>query len=231
MKLLRTVIAFIAIPAVMALAYSLGVAFMSFSSSAGFAYMPFWLGIIAYILFQAVFHKPMRTYVFGHELTHALAGILSGATIKRFKAGKNSGHVLLDKDNVWITLAPYFFPIYAFAITICYIFLGWFIDIKLFYPYFLFFIGLTVAFHIALTWYILRTQQPDLKVYGVFFSLVVTAAMNLIFFSILAALVFPGEMKIFSILIDAIKNTWAIYSYLISGIKIIFDTIITPVRR
>ncbi len=46
------------------------------------AIVPFWIGVIVYFLFQV---KPMRTYVFGRELTYAITGLLSGVQIKKIK--------------------------------------------------------------------------------------------------------------------------------------------------
>ncbi len=38
-------------------------------------------GTLAYFVFEALFQKPMRTYVFGHELTHVLAGLAVGSKV------------------------------------------------------------------------------------------------------------------------------------------------------
>jgi hypothetical protein len=184
--------------------------------------MPFWAGVLCYIIFQIAFYKPMRTYVFGHELTHAFAGILSGAKVKKFKVGSESGHVVLTKDNIWITLAPYFFPIYTFAIIVVYLFLGWFTDIKPLYPYFLFFAGLSTAFHAALTVYIIGIGQPDLKVYGVFFSYILIIAVNVIVFSLLMVLVFPYEVNLKNLFTDMYDNSIYAYNFLYEGVSQIF---------
>jgi len=218
MKIIRNLFAFIAVPMVAAAAYTLIGTFLDFTGKSAGAYMPFWAGVLCYIIFQIAFYKPMRTYVFGHELTHAFAGILSGARIKKFKAGAESGHVVLTKDNIWITLAPYFFPIYTFAAIVIYIFLGWFTDIKPLYSYFLFFAGLTIAFHAALTVYIIGIGQPDLKVYGVFFSYVLIIAVNVIVFSLFMALVFPGEVSLPNLFAAMLKNIVNIYMFLYEGI-------------
>ncbi len=222
MRFIRNTAAFFALPGVLACAYGLCKVFLSFTGSSGTQYIPFWLGIFCYCVFQVIFYKPMRTYVFGHELTHAVAGVLSGAKIKKFKVGKESGSVTLSKDNVWITLAPYFFPIYTFAIILVYIFLGWFADIRQFYPYFLFLIGISIAFHIALTVYIVSIDQPDLKVYGVFFSYVLILFINVIVFALLAALAFPNEISVSEVFGEMYESVVAVYVFLLSGIKEIF---------
>ena len=217
MKIVRTVLAFFALPAVLACGYVLLKNFLLFSGSSAAEYIPFWLGILCYAAFQFAFYKPMRVYIFGHELTHAFAGILSGAKIKSFKAGKNSGSVALTKDNVWITLAPYFFPLYTFAVITLYLTLGWFINITLFYSYFLFFIGFTISFHIAFTIYIIRIGQSDLKVYGTFFSYILIIFVNIIVFSLLMTMAFPKEASASQMLNGFIGTVIETYKFIFSG--------------
>jgi hypothetical protein len=149
--------------------------------------------------------------MFGHELSHVIAGILSGAKIKKFNIGKESGSVILTKDNICITLAPYFFPIYTSTAIIIYIFLGWFINIEQFYGYFLFLAGFSIAFHVALTIHILSIEQSDLRIYGTFFSYIIIFMINIAVFVLLAALVFPddvGVKDIFSRIFGNIADTY-----------------------
>lgn len=218
MRLIRNIAAFLAVPLVAASAYTLAKAFLAFTSESSAVYIPFWAGVFCYMIFQIVFYKPMRTYVFGHELTHAFAAILSGAKIKKFNIAKESGHVVVTKNNVWITLAPYFFPVYTFILIAVYLFAGWLMDISLLYSYFLFFAGISIAFHIALTVYIIGVGQPDLKVYGVFFSYVLIIAVNTAVFSLLAALVFPGEVGLKELYSAMYGNIRAFYMFIFEGI-------------
>ena len=55
----------------------------------------------------------MLVYVFGHELTHALWVWLMGGRVSRFRVGRDGGHIVTDRNNFWIALAPYFFPLYS----------------------------------------------------------------------------------------------------------------------
>ena len=57
--------------------------------------------------------KPIRTYVLGHELTHAIWALLMGARVSGLTVRKAGGQVRTSKTNWAITLAPYFFPFYA----------------------------------------------------------------------------------------------------------------------
>jgi hypothetical protein len=218
MKFLRNIFAFLLMPAVFAAGYALVRSLLRFAAVSGNRYITFWIGILSYIVFQVVFYKPMKIYVFGHELSHAIAGVLSGAKIKKFNVNKESGSVVLTKDNIWITLAPYFFPIYAIAIAIIYTCLGWITDIKRFYDYFLFFMGFSIAFHIALTTYILSVQQPDLKVYGMLFSYIMILAVNIVIFALLACLVFRNTINIQDIFLQIYNSIVTGYKFLYHGV-------------
>jgi hypothetical protein len=219
MRFLRNISAFFAIPTVFAAGYTLAKNFLLFSISSGARYIPFWIGVICYTAFQIVLYKPMKTYIFGHELSHAIAGLLSGAKIKKFNVGESSGSVVLTKDNIWITLSPYFFPIYTIAIMIVYICLGWFIDIKQLYGYYLFLIGFSISFHIALTVYILSIEQPDLKVYGVFFSYVIILAVNIVVFTLISAFAFEDAISVKNVFFEAYHNIISTYKFIYQGVK------------
>jgi hypothetical protein len=219
MRLLRNILAFIALPAVLAAGYAFITNFLIFSVSSGIKYIPFWIGVICYIAFQVILYKPMKTYIFGHELSHAIAGLLSGAKVKKFNVGENSGNVVLTKDNIWITLAPYFFPIYTIVIMIAYVCLGWFMNIKQLYGYYLFLVGFSISFHIALTVYILTIEQPDLKVYGVFFSYVIILAVNVVVFTFISALAFEDAINVKNVFFQAYHNIINTYKFIYSGAK------------
>ncbi|MDR2066886.1 MAG: hypothetical protein LBP57_03490 [Endomicrobium sp.] len=218
MKFIRNVFALLLIPAVGAIGYTFFKSFLIFVVNSGNKFATFWIGILVYIVFQVVLYKPMRAYVFGHELSHAIAGILSGAKIKNFNVAKDRGNVVLNKDNICITLAPYFFPIYTIIIVFTYFLCGYFLDVKPFYNCFLFFVGVSIAFHIALTIYVLTIEQPDLKVYGTFFSYVIILFINFIVFTVIFSLVFLNEINIKSIFVGYFENIVSIYKFIYYGV-------------
>jgi hypothetical protein len=117
--------------------------------------------------------KPMWVYVVGHELTHAIWTWLFGGRVKRFRATSQGGHVVITRSNFLITLAPYFFPLYALlwmgGYGIGTRFFGWGSAPWVFH----FGLGALYAFHITLTAHVLQTRQPDLQSEGVFFSIMV----------------------------------------------------------
>jgi hypothetical protein len=80
----------------------------------------FLAGGLAYLSVHLLFKKPILTYVFGHELTHAFFAVLFGGSVKSFQASERGGRVTITKSNFIITLAPYFFPLYTFIALIFY---------------------------------------------------------------------------------------------------------------
>ncbi len=130
-------------------------------------------GAACWYVIYAMLPKPMRVYVFGHELTHAIWAWVFGGKVKRFKATAKGGHVILTKTNFVITLAPYFFPIYVVMIVLAFA-LGHLIwGLTAYFPGFHFLVGAAYAFHVTLTWHILQTRQPDITQQGCLFSAVI----------------------------------------------------------
>lgn len=128
------------------------------------------LGYGVWILCWFFLPQPVRVYILGHELTHALWAILFGGKAKNLSITPSGGSVKVTKSNVWITLAPYFFPFYTMIL------IGIFLLVKLFmgsvpYPLiWLFFLGFTWSFHFTFTLQSLLTSQPDIQEYGRLFS-------------------------------------------------------------
>ena len=73
--------------------------------------------------------RPLRFYVFGHELTHAIWVWLMGGKVREFRVSRDGGHILTDTHNFWIALAPYFYPIYSLAVIILYGFISLFYNL------------------------------------------------------------------------------------------------------
>lgn len=127
-------------------------------------------GIAVFMLCWFFLPHPVRTYVFGHELTHALWGLFFMAKPSRLRVGERGGSVNLTRTNFLITLAPYFFPFYTFVVIIAALITGIFVSPLPALPLWVFFIGVTWAFHILFTFETLAQRQPDITMYGRVFS-------------------------------------------------------------
>ena len=156
----------------------------------------FGAGCVLYILFEAVFNRPMRTYVFGHELTHALASIMMGGNVHSFKVSKEGGSVEVSKSNFFVALAPYCIPIYTLAIIIGYSGLGFWMETAPYQKFFWGLLGSSLAFHVSLTLHALRQDQPDTQKTGLFFSLVFIVLVNAWLTALLARLLLGETIAI-----------------------------------
>ena len=119
-----------------------------------------WLGVFVFL------PKPMRTYVLGHELTHAIWALMMGARVGGLKVKKTGGQVRTSKVNWLIALAPYFFPFYAmlfigvFFIT----YAIWNLSAYLWVLFFL--VGLGWSFHVTFTLMMLLTVKCRRKLFA-----------------------------------------------------------------
>jgi hypothetical protein len=146
---------------------------LRFSYGADTVWVPFLAGAACWLVIYLLLPKPMWIYVFGHELTHVLWTWLFGGRVKKFKATANGGHVVISKTNFVIALAPYFFPLYA-AIVVALFAIGHLIwDWRNYLVWFHLVVGAAYAFHVTLTWHVLKTRQTDITSQGYLFSTVV----------------------------------------------------------
>ena len=63
-----------------------------------------------------------------------------GGRVTRFRVGREGGHIVTDRNNFWIALAPYFFPLYSLLVIGVYGALGLFFNVQ---PYGRLLYGLT----------------------------------------------------------------------------------------
>jgi hypothetical protein len=130
-------------------------------------------GAACWIVIYLLLPKPMWVYVFGHELTHALWTWVMGGRVKRFKASSKGGHVIVTKNNFIIALAPYFFPLYAVLVVLVFVAADLLWNCQPYEVWFHFLLGAAYAFHITLTWHILKSSQSDITDHGYLFSAVI----------------------------------------------------------
>ena len=157
-------------------------------------------GLMAFALCWATVSHPVRAYVLGHELTHALWGLMFGARPSDVRVTAAGGSVQLDKTNFLITLAPYFFPFYTFIVVVAAIITYAFIRPLPFLPLWLFLIGFTWSFHLLFTLETLAPRQPDVKLYGRIFSwtviIILNIALVLVWLASTTVLTFDGLWEI-----------------------------------
>ncbi len=121
-----------------------------------------------------------RVYIWGHELTHAIWGLLTGARVGPIRVRASGGSVALSDAGVWTTLAPYFVPFYTVIIVLLRLLLGLVIDMSRWELAWLFLVGLTWSFHITYTLRSLLQHQPDIQAFGRLFSCSLILLFNLL---------------------------------------------------
>ncbi len=151
----------------------------------------FFLGAVLWLIAFLGLPRPIVLYVFGHELTHALWVLLMGGRVSRFRVGYDGGHVVTNKNNFWIALAPYFFPLYSLLAIAAYGLLSLFVNVQPYGRLLYAVIGATWAFHFSFTCWMIPKNQTDLSDQGTFFSLVVIYLMNLLLLSVMLILASP----------------------------------------
>ena len=135
-------------------------------------------GMAAFLAAWILLPAPVRLYVLGHELTHAVWALAFGARVSRLKVGVAGGSVAVSKSNVWITLAPYFFPFWTILVAVAALIVRCFTS-PLPWPHaWLFAIGFTWCFHLCFTLRSLMQRQPDIQEYGRVFSYVLIWLFN-----------------------------------------------------
>lgn len=151
------------------------------SAGTGISYetIAFLGGLAAFVLCWMSLTHPVRTYVLGHELTHALWGLCFGARPTDLRVTASGGSVRLTKSNLLVTLAPYFFPFYTFVVIVVALITYAFLRPLPCLPLWMFMIGFTWAFHILFTFETLTLKQPDIKMYGRIFSWVFIFIANM----------------------------------------------------
>ena len=167
------------------------------------AFWFFSMGFLMWLIWFLWLRRPVRLYVWGHEMAHALLVMLCLGSVREFRVTEKGGHILADRNNFVIALAPYFVPLYAMAGVLAFLITGLFVDLTqvialpadivlrpLYVLYW--FLGLTWGFHITFTLWMVARDQPDLRLNGKWFSALVIVLINMLVLCVLLILAAPG---------------------------------------
>jgi hypothetical protein len=192
---LKLIIAIFLLPACAALSQTFFTAFARATVAqrlwAGEEFWFFSLGVVLWLIAFFGLPRPIILYVFGHELTHAFWVLILGGRVSRFHVGREGGHIVTNRTNFWIALAPYFFPLYSILAIAVYGGLSLFFNTQPYGRLLYAVIGATWAFHFTFTCWMIPKNQTDLRDHGTFFSLVVIYLMNLFLLSLMLILASP----------------------------------------
>src|SRR5947208_12125775 len=158
---------------------------------AGQEFWFFSLGAVLWLIAFIGLPRPILLYVFGHELTHAVWIWLMGGRVSGFRVGRDGGHVVTNRNNSGIGLAPYFFPLYSILAIAAYGVRSFFLNVQLYGRLLYAVIGATWAFRFSFTCWMIPKNQTDLSEQGTFFSLIVIYLMNFLLLSVMLILASP----------------------------------------
>ena len=167
------------------------------SGSADTVWVPIAAGAACWVVIYLLLPKPMWIYVFGHELTHAIWTWLMGGKVLLHKTriSSSGGQVVVTKSNFLIALAPYFFPLYAVLVVVVFLVGHLIWDWHRYQAWFHLLLGAAYAFHVTLTWHILKSHQTDISGQGYLFSAVVIFLGNIaVLIVAIALLAGKGEL-------------------------------------
>lgn len=168
----------------------------------------FLLGAVLYLLLHRFVYSFGRLYVLAHEAAHAAAALMCGHRVESMKVNGDSGNVKVSGVNTFILLAPYVFPLFAFAAVFAYFVISLF-DASVDKRIFVFLFGFFTAHHFAHTYKSLtETEQSDIKMAGGnLFSFAIVAALNLCVILLLLQIFFPGVVPAWGIIKKVFVNT------------------------
>lgn len=175
------------------------------------AQLTFLIGATVYLAWHTMVGRPLKVYVFGHELMHAVATWMSGGQVKAFKVSGQGGSVASTKTGLLIALAPYLVPVYSILVALAYVVAGWFWNTKPYAPLFYGVLGATLAFHFAFTAEFVKTRQADLVESGRLLSLVIIYWVNVSLVALTVALVTP-PMRFWTYLAGGAQRSAALYT-------------------
>jgi hypothetical protein len=127
--------------------------------------------------------RPLRAYVWGHELMHVLTARLFGGKIKDYEISREGGYIVTDRYNFLIALAPYLWPFAAVPVLAIWGIVGWMPEAIYHREWFLGALGFTWAFHLSFTGWMIPIGQSDFAGPGRVFSLGLIYLFNVVLLS------------------------------------------------
>ncbi len=173
----------------------------------------FLIGAVVYVpvhLIAKTFFNRIWCYLetLEHELTHLLIGLLFlkipvGIRVTAHQGGEVRQTGFGTTGQIWITLAPYFFPtVSLFVLVIAYFF-------SLNNLTLLYILGWTTAFHLVSNWGQTSFRQTDLQKAGFLKTILILPVMNLICYGAVLAFTANGANGFLKFIKEGLFNSIA----------------------
>jgi len=157
-------------------------------------------GFIFFLLVFFIFGAPVKSYILEHEISHIIFALMSGVRIKKVSLKRSNAYVKTERVNMLIALAPYSLPLYTLLLLLVYRVAARLAAARLIEArfvenpfvtaamYFLF--GATLSFHMVATMHYVQLDQPDMRRYGYFSSLILVFTWSLVVLAVIFSLMF-----------------------------------------
>ncbi|MCX7819192.1 MAG: hypothetical protein N2652_08300 [Kiritimatiellae bacterium] len=136
-------------------------------------------GALAGSAARAQLSTPLRIEILAHELTHVLWTWLFGGRASHLRVGRGGGSVRVSRDNIWVSLSPYVFPIGAMIVLLTWALAALVLRITPPRNAGLALLGAAWGAHLVFSVSLLRVRQPDLEAHGHLLSLLLIVVANL----------------------------------------------------
>jgi len=147
-------------------------------------------GFVLFLLLFMLFGAPVKSYILEHELSHIVFALLSGIRIRTVSVKSSNAYVRTDRINIFIALAPYSLPLYTVILVALFRLITHFTaSTVLAAPFYLLF-GTTLSFHFLATIHYVQLEQPDMRRYGYFSSLVFIATWSILILTVILRFMF-----------------------------------------
>lgn len=172
-------------------------------------------GFGLFLMVFALTGPPVKSYILEHELSHLIFALASGIRVKEVSLGKSRAYVKTDRVNIFVALFPYAFPLYSLFIIGIYRIAGLFFQNSIFRLSIFFLFGLSVCFHIVSTIHYIQLDQPDLRRYGYFPSLVLIFFWEIVVLAVMLSFMLE-KIQLIQFFLTFIKGGMEIYSNMYS---------------
>ena len=160
----------------------------------------------------------VKMYVWGHELTHAIWGLLTGSKVGKIKVGEDGGYVNLTNPGIFTTLAPYFVPFYLVVVLLLRLVCGLFWNMGPYSLVWLALMGMAYGFHVTYTVRSLTERQPDIREFGHLVSYALILLINILVFGYgLVAITHASLPEYHGALVDRAIQSYSATGHAISG--------------
>ena len=147
--------------------------------------VPVWYSVLGALVFASLKYFRlvdavlMYAYVLGHELTHALAALMCFGKVQTVSVDLDGGYVDTDTDNIFVSLAPYFLPLWMLLWMAVLFVANWLFPFDTYAAWLYAGFGFWWSFHVYWTLWVIPREQPDLLENGVVFSFMIIMLTNI----------------------------------------------------